>query len=240
MRIQLIIWLFLFVLGAAVGDRYGIPGSARSLTDQGFSSVESWFGRLDDSIPVAEEDDEDNEATSEEEPASPTITPPVSTAAPASSDVGNAENASLRMNDAGLKIIEESEGLRLEAYNAGGQWMIGYGHSRTAEAGMTITEQQAEQLLREDVRASEDAVKKMVLVPVNENQFSAMVSLAYNLGEGGFSSTKVVERINAGDYQGAADGFLLHDRARINGELQSIPRLTERREKERSLFLTPA
>lgn len=239
MRFRLIVWLLLFVLGLFVGDRYGLPGWARSLTDQGFSSVESWFGQLDEPIPVAEED-EDSEAASEEETASPDVTPPASTPAPASSDLGDTANASLRMNDAGLKIIEDSEGLRLEAYNAGGHWLIGYGHSRTAEAGMTITESQAKQLLREDVRASEDAVKRMVLVPVNENQFSAMVSLAYNLGEGGFSGTTVLERVNAGDYQGAADGFLLHDRARINGELQSVPHLTERREKERALFLTPA
>ncbi|MAW80325.1 MAG: muraminidase [Parvularcula sp.] len=146
----------------------------------------------------------------------------------------------MRINDAGLQIIKDSEGLRLEAYEAGGEWLIGYGHRRTAQAGMTITEQEAEQLLREDVRASEDTVRRLVTVPVNENQFSAMVSLAYNLGESGFSRTTVLERINAGDYDGAADGFLIHNRVRVNGELQSVPYLTERRQKERDLFLTPA
>lgn len=245
MRFQLIVWVILFVLGVFVGDRYGLPGWARGLGDSGFSAVESWFGKINEPIPEAEDEardeleengDEDGQNAEDADAPDSSNTPP----APASSELGNAANAGLRMNDAGLQIIEESEGLRLEAYNAGGQWLIGYGHSRTAEAGMTITQAQAEQLLREDVRGAEAAVRKLVLVPVNENQFSAMASLAYNLGEGGFTKTTVLERINSGDYNGAADGFLIHDRVRMNGELQSVPHLTERREKERALFLTPA
>ena len=235
MRIQLVIWLLLLVLGAAIGDRYGLPGWARGLTDQGFSSVESWFGRLDEPIPAGAEN-EDSDAPSGDEAANPSVTPTASSPEPASSDLGNAANANLRMNDAGLTIIEESEGIRLEAYNAGGQWLIGYGHSRTAQAGMTITESQAEQLLREDVRASEDAVKKMVLVPLNENQFSALVSFAYNLGAGAFSRSTVLDALNAGDYTQAADNFRNHNKG--GGEV--IQHLVERREKERALFLTPA
>lgn len=240
MRIQLIIWLLLLILGAAIGDRYGLPGWARDLTDRGFSSVESWFGRLDEPIPTASENEESNTATEDDAPeedvVEPGDEPPASAPESSSNDLGNAANASLRMNDAGLTIIEESEGLRLEAYNAGGQWLIGYGHSRTAEAGMVITESQAEQLLREDVRASEDAVKKMVLVPLNENQFSALVSFAYNLGSGAFSRSTVLDALNRGDYTQAADNFRNHN----TGGGEVIAHLVERREKERALFLTPA
>ena len=75
----------------------------------------------------------------------------------------------------------------------------------------------------------------MVLVPVNENQFSAMVSLAYNMGSGGFSRSTVLEALNEGDYEQAADNFRNHNRG--GGEV--IAHLTERREKERALFLTP-
>ena len=134
-----------------------------------------------------------------------------------------------------MHIIEESEGLRLEAYSAGGRWYIGYGHSRTARAGMTITKAQAEQLLREDVKDAEDGVRSLVTVPVNENQFSAMVSLAYNLGVGGFGKSTVLEALNANDYDGAADAFLNHNKA--GGKVNE--HLTQRREKERALFLTP-
>lgn len=144
-------------------------------------------------------------------------------------------NAGLRMNEAGLAIIRKSEGLRLDAYYAHGQWLIGYGHSRTARAGMKITEAQASALLREDVRAFEDGVKMRLAVPVNENEFSAMVSLAYNLGLGGFEKTSVLLRINKGDRKGAAAAFLRYNKA--GGKV--LEHLSHRREEERALFLTP-
>jgi lysozyme len=148
------------------------------------------------------------------------------------------ENDDLTVNQAGLEIIKDSEGLRLEAYRAGGKWLIGYGHTRTARQGMTITAAEAERLLREDVAASEEAVRRQVVVRANRNQFSALVSLAYNLGSGGFSGTSVLSRLNSGDYAGAADAFLAYDRARVDGEMRTIPHLTERRNKERALFLS--
>ncbi|GJL92522.1 lysozyme [Hyphococcus sp.] len=230
MRFRLIVWLLIFALGLLVGDRYGLPGWARSIGDAGFSAADRWISTLGQPVPSA---DENEESASESNDGVADASP---SPAPATGDIGNASNANLRMNAAGLKIIEESEGLRLEAYNLGGQWLIGYGHTRTAKAGMTITQTQAEQLLREDVRASEDAVRKMVLVPVNENQFSAMVSLAYNMGSGGFSRSTVLDAVNKGNYKKAADNFRNHNK----GGGKVIPHLTERREKERALFLTPA
>jgi lysozyme len=103
---------------------------------------------------------------------------------------------------------------------------------------MTITAAEAERLLREDVAASEEAVRRQVVVRANRNQFSALVSLAYNLGSGGFSGTSVLSRLNSGDYAGVADAFLAYDRARVDGEMRTIPHLTERRNKERALFLS--
>ena len=236
MRLRLIVWLVIFAIGLLAGDRYGLPEWARAIGDRGFGAADRWIGKLGQPIPesTADEDEaETSEPAGAEDEASAGV---ASTPVQASGDVGHPANANLRMNDAGLNIIKESEGLRLEAYNLGGQWLIGYGHTRTAQAGMTITEAQAEQLLREDVRDSEDAVRRMVLVPVNENQFSAMVSLAYNMGSGGFSRSTVLAALNEGDYQQAADNFRNHNRG--GGEV--IPHLTERREKERALFLAPA
>lgn len=239
MRFQLFIWAVLFVIGALVGDRYELPGWARSVGERGFVVTESWFGELGEPIPDAGPDASEGEQpkladASDADDVSP------QPSAPASNTVGHATNATLRINEAGLDIIKESEGLRLEAYNYNGQWLIGYGHAATAKAGMTITEAQAEQLLRADVRNSEDAVRRMVTVPINENQFSAMVSLAYNLGSGGFSNTSVLERLNDGNTKGAADAFLRYNRARINGTLTAIQHLTKRRGQERTLFITPA
>ena len=147
--------------------------------------------------------------------------------------------SAFRTNDAAIEIIKQSEGLRLEAYAVGGQWLIGYGHSRTAKAGMRINEDEAEALLREDLADCEQAVANTITVPVTENMFGALVSLCYNLGAGGFAGTSVVSALNEGDYGAAGDNFLNHDRARIDGVLQSVPHLTERRKKERALFLAP-
>jgi len=166
------------------------------------------------------------------EPSQPAPTP-----APAQTPVGNVgdpANAGLEINEAGLDIIKRSEGLRLEAYELSGRWYIGYGHSG-ATPGSTITEAEAEELLVQDVAGAEAGVKRLVMVPVNENQFSAMVSLAYNMGVGGFSRSSVLSQLNEGDYNGAADGFMVH----IRSGYRVLEHLQHRREEERALFLTP-
>ena len=150
----------------------------------------------------------------------------------------NPANSRLTINERGLDIIRDSEGLRLEAYHLAGQWLIGYGHAATAEAGMEITEDQADRLLVRDVRAAEAAVRRTVKAPLNENEFSALVSLAYNLGSGAFSRTRVVARLNEGDYKGGARAFRYLITARIGGERVVLDALVRRREAERNLFLS--
>jgi lysozyme len=157
-------------------------------------------------------------------------------AAPAAREVGNPANADLRTNPVGIAIIKKSEGLRLEAYQGGGgQWLIGYGHARTAQPGMIISEAEAEALLGEDVAVAENSVKRLVRIPVNVNEFSAMVSLRYNLPPKNFERSPVVREINLGNRQAAADAFRTHVRA--GGKIDE--RLKARREQERALFLTP-
>jgi len=160
---------------------------------------------------------------------------PAEPAPPVDSDLGHPANRNLRINEAGLAIIKDSEGLRLEAYEAGGRWYIGYGHAG-AEAGMTISEAEAGGLLSEDVAGAEAGVRRLVTVPVNENEFSAMVSLAYNLGIGGFARSSVLGRLNEGDRQSAAEAFGYYIRAGY----QVLEHLRQRRENERTLFLTAA
>ena len=194
----------------------------------GLGGLAYWSGHLTRSGDTPAVGEERPSSSADAGAKAPTAPPP------ASSEIGHPANADLRINEAGLAIIKQSEGLRLEAYSAGGRWYIGYGHSRTARPGMQITEAQAEALLREDVRDAEDGVKRDVAVPVNENEFSAMVSLAYNLGVGAFARSPVVERLNAGDRKGAADAFLTHNKA--GGKVNE--HLTHRREQERALFLS--
>ncbi|UIE38139.1 glycoside hydrolase family protein [Leptodesmis sichuanensis] len=143
------------------------------------------------------------------------------------------------INQAGLDIVKQSEGFRSQAYrDAGGKWTIGYGHTATADPGETVTRAQAESLLKTDLRSAENAVRRQIQVPLNSNQFSALTSLAYNIGEGGLKKSDVAKHLNAGNYQAAADSFnkIVH----VGGPNGTVlPGLVTRRANERALFLKP-
>lgn len=150
----------------------------------------------------------------------------------------------MKINRAGLDLIKQWEGLKLQAYpdpGTGGEpWTIGYGTTSAAGVGkitkgMTITEELATEWLLQSLAKYETAVSKALTNFPNENQFSAMVSLCYNIGPGAFPSSSIAKRFNAGDVQGAADAFRLWNKA--NGKV--LPGLVRRREDERALFLKP-
>ncbi len=149
------------------------------------------------------------------------------------------QNSRLVMNEAGYDLLRRSEGLRLEAYKLAGQWLIGYGHAARGGEGMKITPREAEKLLERDVRRISRGVRLSLDVPVNENEFSALVSLAYNLGVGRFRRTEVLRRLNAGDRAGAAAAFSKLSMAKINGRYVRLDALARRRAEERALFLRP-
>ena len=94
----------------------------------------------------------------------------------------------MRISQKGLDLIKEFEGLSLKPYKCvAGVWTIGYGHTKgVSENTSAITEQQAEQLLRDDIRYFERLVNDKNYVPqrLNQNQFDALVSFAFNLGGG--------------------------------------------------------
>ena len=143
----------------------------------------------------------------------------------------------MRINDAGLAIIKRSEGLRLEAYRCpAGVLTIGYGSTGPhVKQGMTITPGQAERLLHEDLARFESGVTNCLCgAPTNSNQFSAMVSLAYNIGLGSFATSTVLKRHKVGNYALAANAFLLWNKA----NKKVLPGLTRRREDERELYLS--
>lgn len=101
-----------------------------------------------------------------------------------------------------LEKLKQWEGLRLAAYqDSGGVWTIGYGHTgQDVYRGKTITAAEAESLLVADVARFERAVDGAVKVPLSDNQFGALVSLAFNIGEGAFARSTLVKKLNAGDY----------------------------------------
>lgn len=135
-----------------------------------------------------------------------------------------------------IDIIKKHEGLRLEAYlpTPNDVWTIGYGHTHTTKQGMKITEAQAEALLRKDIAWVEEAVNKFVVVPLTQNQFDALASFVFNVGEGAFSKSTLLRLLNSGDYEGAANQFLRWNKQK--GRI--LKGLTKRREEERKLFLS--
>lgn len=136
----------------------------------------------------------------------------------------------------GFQRIRNEEGFREEAYWDNNGWAVGYGqHGPDIKQGTTVTRDEAEQLLRNHVAGVEATVRNSVQVSLNQNQWNALVSLAYNIGNGAFQQSTVVKKLNAGDYQGAADAFLEYDKS--DGKVNSG--LTERRRRERQLFLSP-
>ncbi len=136
-------------------------------------------------------------------------------------------------NDAGLALIEESEGLRLQAYNGGGTWRIGYGHSTGVTKGQSISAAQADAYLRDDVKACEVALGRLVVVPVTRNEFSALVSLCDSTGAYSLRKASVISRLNSADRPGAADAFMLW----VKAGGKPVPHLVVRRTAERELFL---
>lgn len=141
----------------------------------------------------------------------------------------------MKISQAGLDLIKEFEGFEPEAYLCpAGIWTIGYGHTGDVSEGQTITEEEAEELLRQDVAFAEDAVTDYVEGDLTQGQFDALVCFVFNIGAGAFRDSTLLRLLNQGDNEGAAEQFLRWNKA--GGKVLSG--LTRRREAERELFLS--
>lgn len=144
----------------------------------------------------------------------------------------------MKINAAGMALIKEFEGLRLSAYlDVVGIATIGYGHTGGVKMGTQITLKEAIDLLEADVKYFENGVSKWaedMRVALNENEFSACVSLAYNIGMGAFASSKVARKLRDNDRLLTANAFLMW----VRGDGEVLPGLERRRKAERELFLS--
>ena len=136
---------------------------------------------------------------------------------------------------AGIALIKRFEGCRLTAYKcSAGVWTIGYGHTSGVHSGQAITQAQADALLRQDLEKFERYVNSTAYVPItaqlNENQFAALVSFAFNCGQGN------LKRLCAGrnTVQIAA---AMPQYCKAAG--RKLPGLVQRRAAEVALFNTP-
>ena len=140
----------------------------------------------------------------------------------------------------GVDLICGFEGKRLTAYDDGvGVWTIGFGttvypNGIKVMKGDTCTEAQAKTYMAHDLKKFEATVNKAVTVQLNQNQFDALVSLAYNIGTNAFSKSTLVKKLNANDIRGAADQFDVW----VNAGGKRMQGLVNRRAKEKALFLS--
>ena len=137
--------------------------------------------------------------------------------------------------DRAAELIMQFEGCRLRAYKCpAGVWTIGYGSTKGVKEGMVITEQEAFARLMNDMQEAGATVEKFVTVPLNDNQFAALVSFVFNVGSGNFRGSTMLKMINSRQYLVAAEQFGRWNKA---GN-QVLPGLTRRRAAERALFET--
>lgn len=140
------------------------------------------------------------------------------------------------INDLGLELIQHFEGFVATAYKCpAGVLTIGYGSTGPhVKRGMTITQDEAEELLLRDIARFEKAVDAATYdVSTTDNQFAALVSLAFNIGIGAFSKSTVLRKHRYGETKGAADAFLMWTKAAG----RTLSGLVRRREAERRLYL---
>jgi lysozyme len=141
-------------------------------------------------------------------------------------------------SQAAIDLIKKFESLRLDAYLCPAHvWTIGWGHTAGVREGMRINEEQAEEFLRQDIGQVEKGLPAAIRVALTQGQHDALVSLCFNLRGGAqrlpATAPRLVAKINAGDWDGAAAELL--DINRANGKV--LAGLTRRREAERALFV---
>lgn len=136
--------------------------------------------------------------------------------------------------------IARSEGCKLVAYLCqAGVATIGFGRTKGVNLGDTCTQAEADRWLCEDLTEFCEGVKARLTRAPSKNELGAMVSLAYNIGLGGFAKSTVLRQFNAGDKLAASRAFGLWNKVTINGKKQVSKGLTSRRAREAALFLTP-
>lgn len=145
----------------------------------------------------------------------------------------------MKISDVGIRLISSFEDLKLVSYLCPANvWTIGFGTTvypsgKKVKQGEKCTPQQANEYFAHDLKRFESAVNNLVKAPLSQNQFDALVSLTYNIGETAFSKSTLLKKLNAKDYAGAADQFPRWNK----GGGKVLKGLVRRRADERALFL---
>lgn len=141
----------------------------------------------------------------------------------------------MNISQNGVDLIKRFEGCRLKAYRCpAGVLTIGYGHTGSdVSNGMEISQEKAENMLKMDLVVHCNNVAKLVKVPLNQNQFDALVSFEYNVGYGALSTSTLLRLLNQGKYTEASKQF---ERWVYAGG-KPLEGLKRRRKAEKELFI---
>lgn len=151
----------------------------------------------------------------------------------------------MKTSQQGIAKIAAHEGERLTAYfDIAGVATISVGVTDGVTAddvynNRTITREESQAMFAMALAPRESAVERLCTVTPNQNQFDALVSLVYNIGEGAFAKSTVLRLHNQGDFISAAKAFGYWNKARVNGVLKTVNGLVQRRADEADLYLTP-
>lgn len=146
----------------------------------------------------------------------------------------------MTLNDSGIDLIKNFESCRLQAYQDDkGVWTIGFGCTHHVRSNSVISQEEADERFEEDIKSITNVVLNLILPrQITENQFSACVSLAYNIGIGNFKSSTVLYNLKMGHLDDAAKAILLWNKETIDGVKEVSKGLSRRREAEKNLFLS--
>lgn len=141
----------------------------------------------------------------------------------------------MKISNDGINLIKNFEGCRLTAYRCpAGVWTIGYGHTgKDVKEGLKITKEQAEELLKKDLKSFELSVNNCIKIPLTQGQFDALVSFSYNVGTGALRNSTLLKLLNQGKIESAAKEF---DKW-VNAGGKKLSGLVKRRKAEKELFL---
>jgi lysozyme len=142
----------------------------------------------------------------------------------------------MKTSERGIQLIKQFEGFSPAMYVCpAGKRTVGYGHVVLPGdiLSLPMTEEAAHKLLLKDLERFEFAVNTVVKVPLSQEQFDALVSLVYNIGENALSGSTLLKKLNAGKYREAAAQF---DRW-VHSNKKKLPGLVKRRAAEKALFL---
>ena len=119
------------------------------------------------------------------------------------------------------------------------KWTIGWGHTQGVRQGDEISREQAQMFFEDDVAWAVAAVNREVKVGLTQNQFDALVSFVFNVGEANFKRSTLLKKLNRADYDEAAQEFPKWNKQRQNGKLVVLRGLVRRRAEEMEYFLAP-